>query len=94
MNLPKYYKLNFDKAKYNQWISLISGSVKEKDKEKNIKELKAKIETETDESLQLFVLYFAWNEGQDYPFQSANNSRKLLIVIFILIIGTYGQPRQ
>lgn len=82
VNLPKYYKLNFDKQKYNQWISLISGAMKDKDKEKNLKELKSKIETESDESIQFFVLYFAWNDGTDYPFQSANNSRKLLIVIF------------
>lgn len=61
VNLPKYYKLNFDKQKYNHWISLISGAIKEKDKEKNFKDLRAKIETENDETLQLFVLYFAWN---------------------------------
>lgn len=48
VNLPKYYKLNFDKQKYNQWISLISGAMKDKDKEKNLKELKSKIETESD----------------------------------------------
>jgi hypothetical protein len=37
VNLPKYYKLNFDKPKFNQWIGLISAAIKDKDKEKNFK---------------------------------------------------------
>lgn len=82
MNLPKYYKLNFDKPKFNQWINLITASLKDKDKEKNIKELKSKFEAETDETLQLFVLYFSWNEANDYPFNNVSASRKLFIVLF------------
>lgn len=39
MNIPKYYKLKFDKAKYNQFISLFQN---------NDKSLKSKLESEND----------------------------------------------
>lgn len=58
--MPKYFKLKFDKPKYSQLISLFQN---------NDKNLRQKLEgkliiytAESDETLQLFVLYFAWLE--------------------------------
>ena len=48
--LPKYYKLKFDKNKFNQYISTNPQDG----------QLKEKLRKETEENLQLFVLYFGW----------------------------------
>lgn len=69
LNVPKYYKVKFDKAKYNHFISLFQN---------NDKNLKSKLESESDETLQVFVLYFAWLEECQL---SVANSRKLLLVL-------------
>lgn len=35
--MPKYYKLNFDKPKFNNLISLLTANLKDKEREKNLK---------------------------------------------------------
>lgn len=44
-SMPKYYRLNFDKQKMSQYISQLSSAMREKDRERAIKEVKSRLET-------------------------------------------------